>query len=106
MALAALRTISLAVVYSLGGKMARVKMRFKLPRKETGIVLEQLESFLADSRKFLISIAEDLQLPDPSAKWLGLEFRNASISYTAEYPLNVQVPQNEKFNDAVLSRFN
>jgi hypothetical protein len=82
--------------------MARVKLRFKLPRKDTGIVLEKLETFLADSRKFLASMAEDLHL-DPSAKWLGLNFRNASLSYTAEYPLTVAAPHKDRFNGAIIS---
>jgi hypothetical protein len=83
--------------------MARLRMRFKLPRKESGIVLEKLEAFLAESRKFLTSMAEDLTLHEPSAKWLGLDFKNGSLSYTAEYPYTVIAPQKEKFNHAIIS---
>jgi hypothetical protein len=73
-------------------------MRFNEGR--TGVPLEKLERIATETRKFLDSIASDLDLPQ-DIRWLGSKFQNRSVSYEVEGDSSVEIQQAASFNSAV-----
>jgi hypothetical protein len=80
--------------------MTHIRLRMKLDKGKRGVALEKLQNIVAETTKFLFSISEDLKL-DASAKWVGTDFRNQSLSYNVEYPLSVPHDKQVQFNAAV-----
>ena len=73
-------------------------MRFNEGR--AGVPLDKLERIATETRKFLESIASDLDLPE-DIKWLGSKFRNQSLSYDVEGNHTVEVEKSREFNSAI-----
>lgn len=82
--------------------MSHLRLRVKLNKGKRGISLEKLEKIVAETRKFLVSIAEDLDIGDPSS-WVGVDFRNGSLSFTNESHTTVNEVQAERFNESIIA---
>lgn len=83
--------------------MSRLRIRISMNKGQRGIYLDKLEKIVSETRKFLASMGEDIEVTDPNAKWIGLDFRNGSLSYTVEYPYQVKTEQQHRFNAGILS---
>jgi hypothetical protein len=58
--------------------MAHLRLRIKLNKGKRGISLEKLERIVAETRKFLVASAQDLDVTNPDS-WVGVDFRNGSL---------------------------
>lgn len=81
--------------------MRNLRLRVKLNKGHRGISLDKLEKFVAETRKFLAQIGDDLHLEDSRA-WNGVEFENGSLAFTNESSYQVSVETSEVFNKSVL----
>ncbi|MBB5060230.1 hypothetical protein HDF16_004966 [Granulicella aggregans] len=77
-------------------------MRVKLNKGRRGIALDKLERFVADMRKFLAQVGDDLQIPDPR-KWVGVDFENSSLAFTNESENAVSQDKSANFNSSILA---
>jgi hypothetical protein len=82
--------------------MRNLRLRVKLNKGRRGIPLDKLEKFVAEMRKFLIQIGDDLALPDPK-QWVGVDFENGSLAFTNESSLQVSSERADHFNESVLA---
>jgi hypothetical protein len=83
--------------------MSKLRIRIALNKGKKGIYLDKLEKIVLETRKFLAHIGEDIDVPDPNAKWVGLDFRNGSVSFSAEYSLPVHALQQHRFSEGIIS---
>lgn len=81
--------------------MAKIRFRVRFNEGRVGVPLEKLERITTETRKFLESIASDLELPE-DIRWLGSRFKNQSLSYDIEGNIDVQPQQASHFNSAVV----
>ena len=82
--------------------MQNIRLRVKLNKGRRGIPLDRLEKFVAEMRKFLGQIGDDLNIPEPK-KWVGVEFENSSMAFTTESLLPVDTGKASRFNDSILA---
>jgi hypothetical protein len=82
--------------------MAKIRFRIRFNEGRTGVPLEKLERIATETRKFLDSIAADLDLPD-GIKWVGSHFANESLSYDVEGDRPVAPAQHDDFNAALVA---
>lgn len=80
--------------------MSRLKLRIKLNKGQRGVPLAKLESFIGGLRRFLAAASRDLDIPN-SEGWAGVEFRNGSVEWTNESPLEVPPPVIGIFNTTI-----
>lgn len=85
--------------------MNRLRIRIRVAKGEHGVYLEKLENVLRETREFLKFMAEDLHV-DPAVRWVGRDFRNQSLSYTAEYPTSVPHDKQVQFNSGIVGLLN
>lgn len=82
--------------------MSYLRLRVKIQKDKRGVSLEKLEKIVSETRKFLVAIGEDLELGDPST-WVGVDFRNGSLSFTNESSSNANQSQLSRFNESVIA---
>jgi hypothetical protein len=78
--------------------MARIRLRIELNKGRQGIPLHKLALVVAETEKFLRMLGQDARLESGSGQWLGLDFSNGSLAYTAEYAAEVDVKEEYRFN--------
>ena len=65
--------------------MARLRVRVELNRGGQGVPLNKLASVVGEAQKFFHLLAEDVHIDKGKGEWLGFEFDNESLNFTAEY---------------------
>jgi hypothetical protein len=93
------------VVYQEGGIMANLKLKIELNKGKRGISLDKLEKVVQEMRRFLESMADDIELVEPES-WVGVDFTNGSMGFAGEYPYEVATPKLARFNDAIIALSN
>jgi hypothetical protein len=79
--------------------MARLRIRIELSRGGIGVPLRKLASVIVESQKFLSLLTEDVRADKPG-EWLGFDFDQEILSFTAEYVGAVTPSQLSAFNAA------
>jgi len=77
--------------------MARIRLRIELNKGRLGIPLHKLALVVTETEKFLRMLGQDARLESGSGQWLGLDFSNGSLAYTAEYAAEVDVKEEHRF---------
>src|ERR1700691_4826402 len=65
--------------------MARLRIRIELNRGGVGVPLHKLASVVEEAQKFFYLLAEDIHVDQTQGDWLGFDFGNESLNFTAEY---------------------
>src|SRR5579872_5922967 len=65
--------------------MARLRVRIELNRGGIGVPLHKLASVVDEARKFFYMLAEDIHVDQSQGDWLGFDFGNESLNFTAEF---------------------
>lgn len=82
--------------------MANLRLMIELNKGKRGISLDKLEKVVQEMRRFLESMADDIELVDPES-WVGVDFTNGSMGFAGEYPHDVAAPKLARFNDAIVA---
>ncbi len=77
--------------------MARLRVRIELSRGGVGVPLHKLAGVVEEAQKFLRMLAEDVHIDGRSGEWLGFDFDNQSLNFTAEYVGEVTPQQVQAF---------
>ena len=77
--------------------MARLRIRIELSRGGVGVPLHKLASVVQEAQKFFHMLAEDVHIEPQRGEWLGFDFDNQSLNFTAEYIGSVTPAQVEAF---------
>jgi hypothetical protein len=77
--------------------MARIRIRIELNKGRVGIPLHKLAEVVAETEKFLRMLGQDVHLESGTGQWLGLDFSNGSLAYTAEYGAEVDAKEEHRF---------
>lgn len=77
--------------------MARLRIRVELSRAGVGVPLGKLASVVEQTQKFLTMLAEDVHINGSRGEWLGFDFANESLNFTAEYSGSVTAAQVREF---------
>lgn len=81
--------------------MAQVKVRIELNKGRTGVPLDKLGDVAKQFERFLRSLANDLKLEAKGSDWLGVNFKNGSLSWDAALQEEVSDAQARHFNHCV-----
>src|ERR1700722_18977168 len=65
--------------------MSRLRIRIELNRGGVGVPLHKLASVVEESQKFFYLLTEDVQIDQSQGEWLGFDFGNESLNFTAEF---------------------
>lgn len=65
--------------------MARLRIRIELSRGGVGVPLHKLASVVEESQRFFHMLAEDVHIDQKKGEWLGFDFDNESLNFTAEF---------------------
>jgi Domain of unknown function (DUF4115) len=65
--------------------MARLRIRIELNRGGVGVPLHKLASVVGEAQKFFYLLTEDVQIDQSKGEWLGFDFGNESLNFTAEF---------------------
>ncbi len=65
--------------------MARLRVRVELNRGGVGVPLHKLASVVQESQRFFEMLAQDVHIDKDRGEWLGFDFDNESLNFTAEY---------------------
>ncbi|MBZ5607004.1 MAG: DUF4115 domain-containing protein [Acidobacteriia bacterium] len=65
--------------------MARLRVRVELNRGGVGVPLHKLASVVHESQRFFEMLALDVHIEKDRGEWLGFDFDNESLNFTAEY---------------------
>lgn len=77
--------------------MARLRIRIELNRGGVGVPLHKLASVVDEAQKFFHMLAEDVRIEKAKGEWLGFDFDNESLNFTAEYVGHVTAEQVQAF---------
>src|SRR6266571_788294 len=77
--------------------MSRLRIRMELNRGGVGVPLHKLASVVDEAQKFFRMLGEDVHIDKGSGVWLGCDFDNKSLNFTAEYVGPVEPAQIMKF---------
>jgi len=80
--------------------MARLRIRIELNRGGVGVPLRKFANLVDEAKKFLHLLAEDIQIDQTKGNWLGFDFGNESLNFTAEFVGPVTVAQVAAFHAA------
>src|SRR5579872_6342035 len=80
--------------------MARLRIRIELNRGGIGVPLDKLASVVDEARKFFCLLAEDIHIDQSQGDWLGFDFGNESLNFTAEFIGPVTAEQVSAFHAA------
>ena len=65
--------------------MARLRIRIELSRGGVGVPLHKLASVVEEAQHFFKMLAEDVHIDHQRGEWLGFDFDNQSLNFTAEF---------------------
>src|SRR5882724_5494293 len=77
--------------------MARLRIRMELNRGGVGVPLHKLASVVDEAQKFFRMLGEDCHIEKHAGEWLGMDFDNKSLNFTAEYIGAVEPAQIRQF---------
>ena len=77
--------------------MSRLRIRMELNRGGVGVPLHKLASVVDEAQKFFRMLGEDIHIGKDSGEWLGLDFDNKSLNFTAEFVGPVEPAQVRQF---------
>jgi hypothetical protein len=80
--------------------MARLRIRIELNRGGVGVPLHKLASVVDQAQKFFCLLTEDIQIDQSKGEWLGFDFGNESLNFTAEFVGPVTAEQVAAFHAA------
>lgn len=80
--------------------MARLRIRIELSRGGVGVPLHKLASVVEEAQRFFEMLAADVNIDGQRGEWLGFDFDNQSLNFTAEYVGAVTRSQAEAFYEA------
>ena len=80
--------------------MARLRIRIELNRGGVGVPLHKLASVVDEAQKFFYLLTEDVQIDQTKGEWLGFDFGNESLNFTAEFVGPVTAEQVAAFHAA------
>ncbi len=80
--------------------MARLRIRIELNRGGVGVPLHKLASVVEEAQKFFYLLAEDIHVDQTHGDWLGFDFGNESLNFTAEFVGPVTAQQVAAFHAA------
>jgi len=80
--------------------MARLRIRIELNRGGVGVHLHKLASVVDQAQKFFCLLTEDIQIDQSKGEWLGFDFGNESLNFTAEFVGPVTAEQVAAFHAA------
>ncbi len=80
--------------------MPRLRIRIELNRGGIGVPLHKLASVVDEARKFFYMLANDIQVDQSQGDWLGFDFGNESLNFTAEFIGPVTAEQVSAFHAA------
>jgi hypothetical protein len=89
-------------VYQEGGSMANLRLKIELNKGKRGISLDKLEKVVLEMRRFLESLADDIELVEPDS-WVGVDFTNGSLGFASEYPHEVAAAKLNRFNETIIA---
>ena len=64
--------------------MSRLRIRMELNRGGVGVPLHKLARVVDEAEKFFRMLGEDVHIDQHSGVWLGGNFDNKSLNFTAE----------------------
>jgi Domain of unknown function (DUF4115) len=79
--------------------MARLRVRMELNRGGVGVPLQKLAQVVDEAQKFFHMLGEDVHIAS-RGEWLGFDFDNKSLNFTAEYVGGVEAEQVREFHAA------
>jgi len=82
--------------------MPNLKLHIELNKGKRGIALDKLEKVVQEMRRFLESMADDIELVEPES-WVSLDFTNGSLGFATEHPHDVAASKLSRFNDAIIA---
>ncbi len=77
--------------------MSRLRVRIELNRGGVGVPLHKLASVVHESQRFFAMLAQDVHIPQDRGEWLGFDFDNESLNFTAEFVGPVSPEQAQAF---------
>ena len=77
--------------------MARLRVRVELNRGGVGVPLHKLASVVHEAQRFFEMLAEDVHIAQDRGEWLGFDFDNESLNFTAEFVGSVSPEQSDAF---------
>src|SRR6266850_511661 len=77
--------------------MSRLRIRMELNRGGVGVPLQKLASVVDEAQRFFRMLGEDVHIDNGSGVWLGCDFDNKSLNFTAEYVGPVEPAQVRQF---------
>lgn len=80
--------------------MQRLRIRIELNRGGVGVPLHKLASVVDEAQKFFYLLTEDVQIDQSKGEWLGFDFGNESLNFTAEFVGPVTAEQVAAFHAA------
>ena len=80
--------------------MSRLRIRIELNRGGVGVPLHKLASVVEEAQKFFCLLTEDVQIDQSKGEWLGFDFGNESLNFTAEFVGPVTAEQVAAFHAA------
>jgi hypothetical protein len=80
--------------------MARLRVRVELNRGGVGVPLHKLASVVHEAQKFFQMLGQDVHIEKDRGEWLGFDFDNESLNFTAEYVGPVTAEQVHAFCEA------
>src|ERR1700674_367025 len=83
--------------------MATIQIQIEMNRGVRGVPLEKLAKVVGDIQQFFAMLSEDVGLEEKTESWVGLDFADGSLTFTAEKAEPVTVTELESFNSAFTS---
>jgi hypothetical protein len=80
--------------------MARLRIRIELNRDGVGVPLHKLAGVVDETQKFFQLLGEDVQIDQCKGEWMGFDFGNESLNFTAEFVGPVSAEQVAAFHAA------
>ena len=80
--------------------MSRLRVRVELNRGGVGVPLHKLASVVHEAQRFFDMLAEDVHIATEGGEWLGFDFDNESLNFTAEFVGPVSQEQIQAFYEA------
>lgn len=83
--------------------MPTLKVQIVINKGERGVPLNKLAQIVGDVQQFLLMISQDLNFEVKPKSWVGLDFENGSLLFTAEKTEDVSQQSIEEFNSTFTS---
>jgi hypothetical protein len=80
--------------------MSRLRIRMELNRGGVGVPLQKMARVVDEAQKFFTMLAGDVHIDPKAGEWLGLDFDNKSLHFTAEFVGPVSALQVSQFHAA------